>query len=61
MNTPVARPTFALIGVAGYIARRHLEVIREAGGTLMRPRSVPPASFRDFACRAGFRARHPGR
>jgi UDP-N-acetyl-2-amino-2-deoxyglucuronate dehydrogenase len=35
MNTPVARPTFALIGVAGYIARRHLEAIREAGGTLI--------------------------
>lgn len=35
MNTPVARPTFALIGVAGYIARRHLEAIRETGGTLI--------------------------
>jgi hypothetical protein len=35
MNTPVARPTFALTGVAGYIARRHLEAIREAGGTLI--------------------------
>jgi UDP-N-acetyl-2-amino-2-deoxyglucuronate dehydrogenase len=35
MNAPVAGPTFALIGVAGYIARRHLEAIREAGGTLI--------------------------
>jgi UDP-N-acetyl-2-amino-2-deoxyglucuronate dehydrogenase len=26
--------TFALIGVAGYIARRHLEAIRDVGGTL---------------------------
>lgn len=34
MNAPVACPTFALIGVAGYVARRHLEAIREAGGTL---------------------------
>ena len=35
MSSPVARPTFALIGVAGYIARRHLEAIREVGGTLI--------------------------
>ena len=28
------RPAFALIGVAGYIARRHLEAIRDVGGTL---------------------------
>lgn len=35
MNAPVAGPTFALIGVAGYIARRHLEAIREVGGTLI--------------------------
>lgn len=35
MNAPVARPTFALIGIAGYIARRHLEAIREVGGTLI--------------------------
>jgi UDP-N-acetyl-2-amino-2-deoxyglucuronate dehydrogenase len=28
------RPAFALIGVAGYIARRHLDAIRDAGGTL---------------------------
>lgn len=35
MNVRVAGPTFALIGVAGYIASRHLEVIREVGGTLI--------------------------
>lgn len=35
MSTPEAGPTFALIGVAGYIARRHLEAIREVGGTLI--------------------------
>jgi UDP-N-acetyl-2-amino-2-deoxyglucuronate dehydrogenase len=29
------RPAFALIGVAGYIARRHLEAIRDVGGTLI--------------------------
>jgi UDP-N-acetyl-2-amino-2-deoxyglucuronate dehydrogenase len=28
-------PAFALIGVAGYIARRHLEAIRDVGGTLI--------------------------
>jgi UDP-N-acetyl-2-amino-2-deoxyglucuronate dehydrogenase len=28
-------PSFALIGVAGYIARRHLDAIRHAGGTLI--------------------------
>ena len=35
MNASVEGPTFALIGVAGYIARRHLEAIREVGGTLI--------------------------
>jgi UDP-N-acetyl-2-amino-2-deoxyglucuronate dehydrogenase len=35
MSTPEAGPTFALIGIAGYIARRHLETIREVGGTLI--------------------------
>jgi hypothetical protein len=35
MNAPVAGPTFALIGVAGYIACRHLEAIQEVGGTLI--------------------------
>src|SRR5450756_2896884 len=35
MSSPVPGPTFALIGVAGYIARRHLEAIRDVGGTLM--------------------------
>jgi UDP-N-acetyl-2-amino-2-deoxyglucuronate dehydrogenase len=34
MNNPEARPTFALIGVAGYIARRHLAAIRDVGCTL---------------------------
>jgi UDP-N-acetyl-2-amino-2-deoxyglucuronate dehydrogenase len=28
-------PAFALIDVAGYIARRHLEAIRDVGGTLI--------------------------
>lgn len=35
MSTPVTGPTFALIGVAGYIARRHLDAIRDIGGTLV--------------------------
>ena len=35
MNASVVGPTFALIGVAGYIARRHLEAIQEVGGTLL--------------------------
>ena len=35
MSSPVAGSTFALIGVAGYIARRHLEAIRDVGGTLI--------------------------
>jgi UDP-N-acetyl-2-amino-2-deoxyglucuronate dehydrogenase len=35
MSSPVTGPTFALIGVAGYIARRHLEAIRDVGGTLI--------------------------
>jgi UDP-N-acetyl-2-amino-2-deoxyglucuronate dehydrogenase len=35
MSRPVTGPTFALIGVAGYIARRHLEAIRDVGGTLI--------------------------
>lgn len=35
MNVPLAGPTFALIGVAGYIACRHLEAIRDIGGTLI--------------------------
>jgi UDP-N-acetyl-2-amino-2-deoxyglucuronate dehydrogenase len=35
MSAPLAGPTFALIGVAGYIARRHLEAMREVGGTLI--------------------------
>lgn len=34
MSSSVPGPTFALIGVAGYIARRHLEAIRDVGGTL---------------------------
>jgi UDP-N-acetyl-2-amino-2-deoxyglucuronate dehydrogenase len=28
-------PSFALTGVAGYIARRHLDAVRHAGGTLV--------------------------
>lgn len=35
MRTPVLRPKFALIGAAGYIARRHLEAIRDVDGTLI--------------------------
>ena len=35
MGSQVQGPTFALIGVAGYIARRHLEAIRDVGGTLI--------------------------
>ena len=35
MSDSVSGPTFALIGVAGYIARRHLEAIRDVGGTLI--------------------------
>jgi len=35
MTAPVAGPTFALIGVAGYIALRHLEAMREVDGTLI--------------------------
>ena len=35
MSSPVTGPTFALIGVAGFIARRHLEAIRDIGGTLV--------------------------
>jgi UDP-N-acetyl-2-amino-2-deoxyglucuronate dehydrogenase len=34
VSSSVPGPTFALIGVAGYIARRHLEAIRDVGGTL---------------------------
>lgn len=34
MSSPAPSPTFAIIGVAGYIARRHLEAIRDVGGTL---------------------------
>ena len=34
MSSSVPGPTFALIGVTGYIARRHLEAIRDVGGTL---------------------------
>lgn len=32
--TSVRAKTFAVIGVAGYIARRHLEAIRDVGGTV---------------------------
>ncbi len=35
MSSSVPGATFALIGVAGYIARRHLEAIRDVGGTLI--------------------------
>ena len=35
MSSSIPGPTFALIGVAGYIARRHLEAIRDVGGTLI--------------------------
>jgi UDP-N-acetyl-2-amino-2-deoxyglucuronate dehydrogenase len=36
VRTPLSSsPAFALIGVAGYIARRHLEAIRHVGGTLI--------------------------
>ncbi len=35
MSITGSGPTFALIGVAGYIARRHLEAIRHIGGTLI--------------------------
>jgi UDP-N-acetyl-2-amino-2-deoxyglucuronate dehydrogenase len=35
VSSSVPGPTFALIGVAGYIARRHLEAIRDVGGTLI--------------------------
>src|SRR5450756_89806 len=35
MSSPVPGPTIAQIVVAGYIARRHLEAIRDVGGTLM--------------------------
>jgi UDP-N-acetyl-2-amino-2-deoxyglucuronate dehydrogenase len=34
MSTDAAGPTFALAGAAGYIARRHMEAIRDVGGTL---------------------------
>jgi UDP-N-acetyl-2-amino-2-deoxyglucuronate dehydrogenase len=35
MSNPVRGSTFAVIGVAGYIARRHLAAIRDVGGTLI--------------------------
>jgi UDP-N-acetyl-2-amino-2-deoxyglucuronate dehydrogenase len=35
MSISVPGPTFALIGVGGYIARRHLAAIRDTGGTLI--------------------------
>lgn len=35
MNTSSPRPTFALVGAAGYVARRHLEAIKAVGGTLL--------------------------
>jgi UDP-N-acetyl-2-amino-2-deoxyglucuronate dehydrogenase len=34
MPDTAAHPTFALMGAAGYIARRHMEAIRDVGGTL---------------------------
>jgi UDP-N-acetyl-2-amino-2-deoxyglucuronate dehydrogenase len=34
MSTPASGPTFALIGTAGYIARRHITAIRDVGGVL---------------------------
>ena len=34
MTSTAAGPTFALMGAAGYIARRHMEAIRDVGGTL---------------------------
>jgi len=34
MGTDAAGPAFALVGAAGYIARRHMEAIRDIGGTL---------------------------
>jgi UDP-N-acetyl-2-amino-2-deoxyglucuronate dehydrogenase len=35
MSTPASGPTFALIGAAGYAARRHMEAIRDVGGVLV--------------------------
>jgi UDP-N-acetyl-2-amino-2-deoxyglucuronate dehydrogenase len=35
MSTPASGPTFALIGAAGYAARRHIEAIRDIGGVLV--------------------------
>lgn len=35
MSSLVPGPTFALIGVADYIARCHLEAISDVGGTLI--------------------------
>jgi UDP-N-acetyl-2-amino-2-deoxyglucuronate dehydrogenase len=35
MSTPASGPTFALIGAAGYVARRHMAAIRDIGGVLV--------------------------
>ena len=35
LGSRATTPTFALIGVAAYIARRHLEAIRDVSGTLV--------------------------
>jgi UDP-N-acetyl-2-amino-2-deoxyglucuronate dehydrogenase len=35
MSTPASGPTFALMGAVGYIARRHIEAIRDVGGVLV--------------------------
>ncbi len=35
MSIPKPVPAFAVIGVAGYIAQRHLAAIRDIGGTLV--------------------------
>jgi UDP-N-acetyl-2-amino-2-deoxyglucuronate dehydrogenase len=35
MNQPATSPNFALVGVAGFVAPRHLEAIRRCGGRLL--------------------------
>ncbi len=34
MTSPASQPSFAVIGVAGFVAPRHLRAIRDIGGTL---------------------------